>query len=64
MIWNGHTSSVPKPQVTGRLTETRSKILVSGEGQGNEKKLLMGNDSFGGDENVLELDTGNSCTTL
>ena len=50
--------------MTGRLTETRSKILVSGEGQGNEKKLLMGNDSFGGDENVLELDTGNSCTTL
>ena len=50
--------------MTGRLTETGSKILVSGEGWENEKNLLMGNDSFGGDENVLELDTGNSCTTL
>ena len=40
--------------MTARLTETGSKILVSAEGRENEKNLLMGNDPFGDDENILD----------
>lgn len=40
-------------------------LVVSAGGQGNGEQLLNGSRvSFWGSENVLELDSGDSCTTL
>ena len=48
----------------GKSTETESRLVVH---RGEEGMRVTANGygvSFGGDKNVLELDSGNGCTTL
>ena len=49
-----------------KFVETESKTVVAGAG-GTEKRGMTLRGccvSFGGDENILELDRGDGCTTM
>lgn len=51
---------------TGKYIETGSGFVVAeGLGMGKQGVTAIGNEiSFWGDENVLQLDSGDGCTTL